>query len=267
MSKSREETELRSILSKRHNVLAALVAEPRTKPELVDALDSSRSTIDRAISALEDADCIERQNSTYCPTQFGHVSLTEYNRYTKTTDGTARASDVLNAVPPEAHIDPAFFNGVTVQTADPHAPESALKDSIEALKTADRLVGLAPVVLSVYTETLTTLVSDHDLKAKLILHENTLDALFEYYQDRITKSDVTNYVDFYLTDQALPYALWIMDHDEHSRAGITIHENGDVRGVLMNDSPRALQWARNEFAQYLEIAEPVAAELTHGVPK
>lgn len=261
MTETGQGDELRSILHKRHDILAALVSEPRTKPELVDALDASRSTVDRAIRTLEDAGCIERQNSIYHPTQVGYVAFNEYNRYAKTTDGIARASDVLNAARPEARIDPVFLNGVTVQTADPHAPESALKDSIEILKTADRLLGLAPVVLSLYTETLTTLVREYNLDAELILYEDTLNSLLKYYQDQISKNNLLDHVDFYVTEQVLPYALWIMDHEEHPQAGITIHENGGVRGVLTNDSPEALQWAHDKYEQYLETAQSIAPKL------
>lgn len=258
----KDSTELRSTLHKRHNVLAALANEPRTKPDLVNAVDPSRSTIDRAISALEDAGCIERRDSTYYLTQLGRVSLAEHNRYTKTMDGIARASDVLDSVTTDVHIDPVFLSGVSVQTADPHAPESPLKDSIEALKATDRLVGLVPVIFSVYIEALTDLVREHDVKAELLLHENAFDSLLEYYQDRFGKIDITDHVDFYVTDQDLPYTLWITEHDESSRADITVHENGGVCGVLTNDSPAALQWARDEFAEYLETADPVTFDLT-----
>nr|WP_152422134.1 hypothetical protein [Natrialba asiatica] len=65
-----------------------------------------------------------------------------------------------------------------------------------------------------------------------------------------------------MTDQDLPYTLWITEHDERSRADITFHENGGVRGVLMNDFPTALQWARDEFSPYLETADPVTVNLT-----
>lgn len=256
-----DSAELRSTLHKRHNVLAALATEPKTKPDLVDAIAPSRSTIDRAISALEDAGCIERRDSTYYLTQLGRVSLAEHNRHTKTVDGIARASDILDSVSTDVHIDPVFFSGVSAQTADPHAPESPLKDSIEALKTTDRLVGLVPVILSVYIEALTDLIREHDVKAELLLHENAYDSLLEHYQDQFGKIDITDHIDFYVTDQDLPYTLWITEHDESSRVDVTVHENGGMRGVLMNDTPAALQWARDEFAEYLENADPVTVDL------
>jgi hypothetical protein len=73
--------------------------------------------------------------------------------------------------------------------------------------------------------------------------------------------DMSDHFDFYVTDQELPYALWIMEHDEHPLAGITVHENGGVRGVLMNDSAGAVRWARDEYAQYLDNAKRVTVDV------
>lgn len=261
MPKTGESTELRATLHKRHDVLAALANEPQTKPELVDTVGPSRSTIDRAISALEETSCIERRDSDYHLTRLGRVSLTEHERYKETMNGAARARDVLNILPDDAHIDPVFFNGVTVQAAAPHAPESALEASITHLEATDRLVGLAPVVLSLYTDVLTGLVREHGLQTEILLHESTLDSLLEYYQDQFSAMDMTDHFDFYVTNQELPYALWIMERDDHPLAGITVHENGGVRGVLMNDSTGAVRWAREEYSQYLDDAKPVTVDV------
>ncbi|MCD2200939.1 hypothetical protein LPA44_13700 [Halobacterium sp. KA-4] len=262
MVETEDGTELRSILHKRHNVLAALKTEPQTKPDLVETIDSSRSTIDRAISSLEDTSCIERQGETYHLTQLGRVSFAEHNRYVKIMDGIARASGILNSISREICIDPDFFSGVSVQTADPHAPESALKNSIKALKTSDRLVCLIPVVLSVYIEVLTNHICKHEIEAELLFHNNALESLLEYYHDRFDKIDTNEHVELYVTEQDLPYALWITEHDGRSRVDITVYEDGGVRGVLMNDSSPALQWALKEFAKYLEASERATIYLT-----
>ncbi|TMT80432.1 hypothetical protein E2L06_18365 [Haloterrigena sp. H1] len=254
-------TELRETLHKRHEVLAALATEPQTKPQLVETVGPSRSTIDRAISALEDADCIERINSNYHLTPVGRISHTEHERYIKTMDGVSKGKDVLNALSDEAPIDPTFLNGVDVQTANPHVPESALQSSITHLESTDRLVGLAPVVLSLYTDTLTDLVKNNGLQTEIVLHESTFNSLLGYYKDRFSAMGVTDHFTFYVTEHDLPYALWIMERDEHPLAGITIHEKGGVRGVLMNDSPDAVAWARKEYEQYRDQAGRVTVDL------
>ncbi|MFC4359266.1 helix-turn-helix transcriptional regulator [Halobium salinum] len=260
MPKSGDSTELRATLHKRHKVLTALATTPQTKPQLIETVGLSRSTIDRAINTLEEIGCIERHRGDYQLTQIGRVSLTEHERYKETMDGAVRARDFLNALPDDAHIDPVFFNGVTVQAAAPHAPESALEASITQLETTDRLVGLAPVILSLYTDVLTSLVRDHGLQSEILLQESTLDSLREYYQDQFSAMDMTDHFDFYVTDQELPYALWIMERDKHPLAGITVHENGGVRGVLTNDSTDAVRWAREEYTQYLDHATRVTVD-------
>lgn len=262
MSKPEYSTELRETVDKRYDVLAALASKPQTKPELVDTIDLSRSTIDRAVGALEDTGCIKRRGSDYHLTQLGHVSLDEYTRYRETITGVAAASDVIDALPADVHIDPVFFRGVTVHTANPHAPESALGESIEQLESTDQLLGLAPVVLSLYTDVLTDLVSEHDLRAEILLHENTLNSLVEYYQDGFSEIRMADYFDFFVTDQDLPYALWIMERDECPLVGITVHEKGGVRGVLMNDSPDAVSWARKVYEQYRDQARRITVDFS-----
>lgn len=261
MSETGDCTELRETLHKRYEVLVALATEPQTKPQLVDTVGPSRSTIDRAISALEETGCIERINSKYHLTPVGRISHTEHERYRETMSAVSKGKDVLNALSDEARIDPVFLNGVDVQTANPHAPESALQSSITHLESTNRLVGLAPVVLSLYTDILTNLVKNNDFQTEIILNESTLDSLLGFYQDRFSAIGVTDHFTFYVTEHELPYALWIMERDEHPLAGITIYEKGGVRGVLMNDSPDAVAWARKEYEQYRDQARCVTVDL------
>lgn len=252
--------DLRETLHKRYNVLAALATKPQTKPELVNTIDPSRSTIDRAISALEEVACIERRRTHYHLTQLGHVALTEHKQYRETMNGIARAEDILNVLPDDVDVDPAFLRGVSVQSSDPHAPESVLETSITQLESADTLVGLAPVILSIYTNVLTDLVRKQGLQVEIILHENTLDSLLKYYSDQFTTAEVTDYFDFYVTEQDLPYALWIMEQDDDSLVGITIHENGGVSGVLTNDTPDAVGWAYDQYTTYLDEGKSVVLD-------
>lgn len=51
--------QLRDVLSKRHLIVEALSECPRTNPELVDDLEDSRSTVNRAITDLLDVGCVE----------------------------------------------------------------------------------------------------------------------------------------------------------------------------------------------------------------
>lgn len=63
--------ELSTTLAKRFECLAALVDQPRTKSELDEVLDYSRSTLDRAIRDLRDVNLVAYEDGIWKPTFLG----------------------------------------------------------------------------------------------------------------------------------------------------------------------------------------------------
>ncbi len=68
-------TPLRETLNKRFKVLESIDEAPQRKPELVKKVDSSRSTIDRAVSDLIEQKCVEYVDGMYQTTPLGKTSL------------------------------------------------------------------------------------------------------------------------------------------------------------------------------------------------
>lgn len=245
--------DLRKTLSKRYGVLAALIETPRTKPELIGVTETSRSTIDRAITDLENVNCVKEVDGRYQPTQLGRISHAEQTRYIEGTDDIARAGSVLNHICDSARIDIQFLRGVDVYTSSPHIPEGSLQPSIEKLGDAILLMGLAPVVLSTYTDLIENHIRQNKLNVEIVIPRAMLRPLLSFSQaisNAVERGDVV----LFLSDEELPYALWVMENKAKTVAGITIHENGGVQGLLMNDSPWAIAWARDEYASYRDSA-------------
>ena len=250
MPESGNSDEFRKTLHKRSDILAALAVRPQTKPELVDNIGPSRSTIDRGVSDLEDINCIQRINSRYHLTSLGELSYNEYQKYADVMDDVYRANTILNTLPTDSIITSEFLRGADIHLANPALPESALQPSIEQLENTDRMVGLAPVALSLYTGLIEDFVDENGLQTEIIIRQPTLDSLIEYYQSSLEQMARNDNLSFYVTQEDLPYALWIMEQDQGAIAGITIYENGGVQGVLMNDTAEAISWARTEYEQY-----------------
>jgi hypothetical protein len=72
--------------------------------------------------------------------------------------------------------------------------------------------------------------------------------------DRILTHDT---VTVYSTDATLPYVLWVIETPDVDVAGITACADGRVHGVLVNETERAVRWARDQYADYRERATPV----------
>lgn len=139
---------LRTVLANRHDVLCLLVAEPATKPELVDALDAARSTIDRAVRDLTDVDCVEPVDGRYRASTAGRIALSEHDEYRSGSEAVHDATAFVNALPVDSPPGVEMLRGCEITLAEPHAPEIALGHSIEVLDRATSMKGLAPVLLS-----------------------------------------------------------------------------------------------------------------------
>lgn len=248
---------LRTVLANRHEVLRSLAEEPATKPELVDALDAARSTIDRAIRDLTDVGCVEPVEGRYRATTAGRVALTEHDGYVAGTDAVHRATAFVNALSADSPPDVAMLRGCEITLAEPHAPEVALGPSLEVLDRATAMKGLAPVLLSVFPQVIMERVEDGGLAVEIVAQRNVVDSLSALAGEDAARLRDHDAVTIYSTDDSLPYALWVMETPEGAVAGITAYVDGGVHGVLVNESDAAVERARQEYADYRRSATPV----------
>ena len=88
-----------TLVAKRAAVLEALCEDQLYKPGLIDRLDVSRSTIDRAIDALESAGFVERRELGYEATAAGRLAVECYRDFEVEMDAITDATPVLAALP------------------------------------------------------------------------------------------------------------------------------------------------------------------------
>ncbi len=251
--------QLRSTILKRHAVLASVAESPKTKPELVAALDQSRSTIDRAITELATVDCIEPHNgdrSRYRCTQTGVLSLETYQKYCADTALLQQAAPVVNSLPPSAELSRTFVAAADVYSSA-KTPDIALQPAIDRLPEATKLTGTAPVVFSDYFDVLIQWVREGDAEIELVLEADLLESIVANYTDEFSDFTDLSSIELYVHEEEVPYALWILDQESAPCAGVTIYENGGVKGSLVADSTPAVRWARRQYDRYRSDSRPL----------
>lgn len=254
--------QVRAVVAKRHGVLAALAADRWRKPALVEELDVSRSTLDRAVDELVEAGLAERADGTYEATGTGRTALAAYRDYVDVTDSIATAGPILEAKPTDAPLDAAVFANADVQLAEPHAPESALTETAEVLREADVVRGFAPVIKSSYAALLRSEVAERGLEVEMIVEQSARRSLADIAETReelaalLTDDEVT----VLETDADLPYALWLMEGPDTDRAGLTVHDAGGIVGVVTNDGPDAVAWCRGQYESVRDDADPLPVD-------
>lgn len=126
----REELE---ILAQRLDFVDQLEDGPLHKPDLVETLHHSRSTVDRAIRDLEEAGFVERVRRGYVTTQTGRLLAEQYRTFLEEFDARMAGSEVVDAIPADHEVPLAVFEDATVDRVDgPYELFSRVSDVVGA---------------------------------------------------------------------------------------------------------------------------------------
>lgn len=250
---------LRGVLDKRSDVLRYVRETPARKPELVDELPVSRSTVDRAIRDLIEVDCVTETEGRYTATKTGRLALTEHEGYVSTTDAIQQSAQLLNHLSESANVDPLLLEGASVTVAKPHAPDHALVPTTRLVENATTMKGLAPVVHRSYLTTLSAQFERDSFDAEIVAETDVISALSDFSTTLVDPFVRDESLSLYRTEERLPYALWLMETSTGTHAGITVYDSGGVAGTIVTDSAGAVAWARETYGEYREQARRIPA--------
>ncbi len=247
------------ILSKRQHVLERLLHEPSTKPELVEALPCSRSTVDRALEELLEIDCVERtapNSSQYCATTLGELMLQTHQEYLERLQQFQEVRPILTELPSDAPISEDIILGADVYRSV-HSPDIAFRPGQRLMQDATKMVGIAPVVFREFFEEYIGRLNQGSFEFEVIIESELFELINQEYRDDFDTLTEFSSVSVYRTDESLPYGLWVMDRPSSDTAGITFYNEGGVPGAIVNDSDDAVEWATEQYTQYKERASQV----------
>lgn len=249
-------TTLRETVRKRSDVLDSLRSDPAPKPELVERLDVSRSTVDRAVDSLRETGLIRRTGGQYHVTVHGRLIVESYQEYVDATDALAKAAPILDTIPLDSGIDRSLLESGTIRLADPHAPENAITAAVEELQSAERLRVFSPIVKSNYINLVHEEVAEAGLDTDLVLGQGASESLASLATVTETLEGLLGAESFslYTTDAELPYMLYLMTGGTDA-VGITVHDDGAIVGSVTANDPDAVAWGRERFDEVMAAAQ------------
>lgn len=248
---------LRGVLDKRSDVLRYVRETSARKPELVDELSISRSTVDRAIRDLIEVGCVTEAEGRYTATKTGRLALTEYEDYVSTTGAIQQSAQLLNHLSESANVEPLLLEEASVTLAKPHAPDHALIPTNQLVENATMMKGLAPVVHRSYLTTLSEQFERESFEAEIVAETDVISAMSEFSKTVVNLFGRHESLSLYRTEEKLPYALWLMETPTGTHAGITVYDSGGVAGTIVSGSADAVAWARETYQGYREQAQRV----------
>jgi tetratricopeptide (TPR) repeat protein/DNA-binding transcriptional ArsR family regulator len=256
------------VLTRRVDVLQRLADAPAHVRDLVDELDQSRSTINRAIGELEDADLVKRDDDGYAATTAGRLALDRLDAFRGELGDVVAADAVLDPLPFDAPVDTRAVAGSDALLATDPAPYRPLERFHDDLADATRYRALLPAlddprqVRLLYEHVVT-----QDDSAELVVAPDLFTTLREEFPRRMAAMAEADGFTLHVGDVP-PFAVGLVDVDggQGGDAETAVHvvvfsERGGVHGTLRNGTPGAVRWADERFEAALSDADDRTAEL------
>lgn len=248
--------EVLETLAANHELVAALADGPRQKHALADELGVSPKTVYRRTRRLREHGLLSRGEDGYLLTVLGSLLVDLHLDGADLVERAYESESLLSALDEDAVPPYWVLHDADVVRSEPYAPNRPLDRMRDLVVDSAKLRGFSPVVLPQYVEMFYESAMDTDLDADIIVTPSIVEALREDAADEL-RAALGRDVDLYQTDADLPYGLIVVDEPVPHAFFLFYAANGGLQGVLSNDDPRTVVWARRQYESYLADAERV----------
>lgn len=234
------------LLSRRYELLERLADSGLSKGDLERELDVSRSTIDRAIRALEAKGIVDRSNGTVSVTPWGRVALDGYRQFRDGMLGLTAARPIFESFDGSVTIPFETFRSAEVVLPDRQSPHRPIMAFREFLEDAEEVRSIGTGLLPEYVRTYHAQIVEGNLTAELVVQSSVLDDLLVNYWEPVNDALSTDRLAIYETSLDRLFSLKIGHTDRQEMAIIGYADHG-VTGFIRSDADAAVEWAENAF--------------------
>jgi predicted transcriptional regulator len=228
---------------------------PTTRADLQDELDVSRATLHRVVTDLVDADLAVERDGDVVLTPLGTEVADAVVDYADRVGAAERVAPLLNNVEPEELPIPMsarVFAEADVLRPAPSQPQRPVQRVLSAVRSADSMRAMAPVVLPAYVDVVYEAILD-GASCELVLETGALDVVTDTYDERFASATATSQLDVLVHDQ-VPFGLLLTDE---SVCVVAYDEEGVLQAAVAGDDDRLRSWAESCYDHYSSAAGPL----------
>lgn len=240
--------ELLGHLAHRGALLRQLHDGIHDRRELAAELDRSRSTVDRGLRALREANYVREQADGYALTTYGEFALDVYRQ----AEQVSAVGGLVPNLPPELPF--AVLRNAEVVEATKPLPYEPVSHLAALVQSADYVRKLVPAIIPRLVDVTMANVRDGTLKADIVVSAKALGALRAEYPDEARTGLVSEECTVWRTSDDPSFGLVIADN----RTAVGVYDGtGRLLGTITNDSDAALEWALGVFREYREDSDEI----------
>lgn len=243
------------LLHDRYTILRTLSDGPRTKRELLPAIEISRSTLDDVMRRLDNAGLVTYTDGEWHLTVYGHCAFEVHQRYREQLSNLQEVASLVDMPSEEILFDSSLLMDADVHSSDGVIQGDVMQVLLDAIADATRFRIFTPRVLAAYVEPFYENALDgDDPRVEIIVPPTLFDELRATFPDLIRETVTDSPISFFTADVPDTFGLWIADHDH---VGVLVFGESGVRGIIVNDTDVSLRWAENQYEQVRQSADPV----------
>jgi len=245
------------LIGRRADFLTYLRDQRAAKRDVVDDLDHSRSTVDRAIDDLVSAGLVRREDGVFETTAAGVLALEEHRQHTERLTALRGARTALAPLSADTPLSPAVLADADVTRVDGPLPYGALEPVRSALASATRVRALLPNVAdSRFVQRYRARVAA-GADVSLVLDSDLLTTLTEQFPGACRA--MADSEAFEALEGSVPsFGLVLAEDGERTTVSLVVYTAaGSVHAVLHATSETAVEWAESLYAETAATATPV----------
>lgn len=255
--------EVCSLVLRRWEVVESLCDETKDKRSLIEDLDCSRSTVDRAVRELEATGVLEYVDGEYAVTPIGRIITDGIDEVMTTVDLRLEFEPFLEWIPDGAFdLDLTHLRDAELWLPKSGDPYAMINRHVRVVGQADTHRCVLPLVGLHGHEAAHERIVNNGATGEIIVSPEASDTLRSdpAYAELTEEMAATGRFRMLQYDGQIPYFVGIFD----DVVQIGVDEDGEPRALLETDSDEVRNWAQNEFQAYKNRAEyvPVTTEAT-----
>lgn len=238
----------------RETYLAYAYAESKQKRDIIEHLNKPRSTIDRDVRLLEQAELLTRTTGGYQSTPLGRLVVDELTELSKKCEGFQAADDLLSHLPDD-RIHPEMFVDATVIRPKRSEPLKPIHRLFDLVRGSDYFVSITPTIFPEYFDLLSKHVLQKGGSTELIVGSDALTRFISIHQERTEDLLDTSRLRIYETD-SISFGLTLIGK-KPSMCCLSVYSESGIEGLVTNCSQQAIDCATKIYDEFLTEARTI----------
>lgn len=244
------------VLQDRIGFVEPLAERPMEKRELVEELDVSRSTVDRATRELENAGLVRYSDGSFELTSLGQTATAEFSGVLESIQLRQWLKPFLEWIPDsEFDAELEWFQDAELLVPELGDPYSMINRHVNLIRETEYTRVVLPLCGLHAFEAVHQRVVDEGGRVKGIVTPSVAETTQSApgFAELTEELIPTGRFEVSVYDDSIPYFLGLFEETVQ----IGVDEDGEPRAILESDSKKVYKWAEQKYEEYDERSTPV----------